>query len=279
MPDPIYTPKTCREPAYQLDWSYSVFWHQTPTDFSWLEELKQLNEKDGIRILQHEFQEPKVSQFLISTRPQVAPLIIAQRVKGRLQRLVRDTIPNAFQRNYGLRSIGSTRREKLDHYLASQLNHHPMADERVNERLKRYQIHHPHLDLSNPRQTSHAQYWYNLHIVLVNDGRYMEIRDELLQGLQKMIVNAANAKGHWLSRAAIVSDHIHLTLGCKLEESPEEVVLSYMNNLAHACGMKAVFRDGYYVGTFSEYDFWVIPRPSAESSAPPSKLGEGVGVV
>jgi len=262
MPEPIYTPSTCPNPAYQLDWSYSVFWHSTPTDFSWLEQLKQLNEKDHIRLLQHEFEEPNISKFLISTRPQVAPLLIAQRVKGRLQRLIYHTMPDAFRRNYSLRSIGSTRREKLEQYLATQLDHHPMADPRVQQRLNRYQIHSPDVDLSKPRRTTHAQYWYNLHVVLVNDSRHMEIRDDTLRGIRDMILKASDAKAHLLSRAAIVPDHIHLTLGGRLEESPEEVVLSYMNNLAYVFGMKAMFKYGYYVGTFGEYDLGVIPRPS-----------------
>ena len=136
-----------------------------------------------------------------------------------------------------------------------------MVDVRVDQRLKKFQIHCPDVDLSKPRRTTHAQYWYNLHVVLVNDCRYMEVRDDVLDLIHQMILDASAAKGHLLSRAAIVPDHIHLTLGCSLDESPEEVVLSYMNNLAHVCGMKAVFKYSYYVGTFSEYDLGVIPRP------------------
>jgi len=237
-----------------------VFWHEPPQDESWLDDLKELNEKDHIRILQHKFKAPNISQFLISTRPEVVPLIMAQRVKGRLQRLIRGNMANAFQHNYGLRSIGSTRRNNLEDYLARQLAHHPMADTRVNERLTRYQIHDPGVDLSKPRRTAHAQYWYNLHIVIVNSERYLQLRDDVLHELRQMILKSAEAKGHWLSRAAIVPDHLHLALGCKLEASPSDVALGYLNNLAFACGMKEVFRFGYYVGTFSEYDLGVIPR-------------------
>jgi hypothetical protein len=140
MPTPIYTPDNCAEPAYQLDWSYSVFWRAQPRDASWFEELKQLNEPDHIRILQHGFREPSVSQFLISTRPMVAPLLIVQRVKGRLQHLLHGTLSKPFRRNYSLRSIGSTRRERLEQYLANQLGHHRMAEPRVQQRLERYQI-------------------------------------------------------------------------------------------------------------------------------------------
>ena len=133
-----------------------------------------------------------------------------------------------------------------------------MADQRVQQRLEQFQIFRPEVDLSQPRRTSHAEYWYNLHIVIVNDERYMEVRDEVLAGLRDMILKASDAKGHLLSRAAIVP--AHLILGCDLEESPEQVVLGYMNNLAYACGMKPVFRSSYYVGTLSEYDLGVIPR-------------------
>jgi hypothetical protein len=89
MPTPIYTPDNCHSPAYQLDWSYTIFWRASPLDTSSLGALQQLNAPDHIRILEHEFRRHHVSQFLISTRLSVAPLRIAQRVKGRLQRLVR----------------------------------------------------------------------------------------------------------------------------------------------------------------------------------------------
>ena len=89
----------------------------------------------------------------------------------------------------------------------------------------------------------------------------METDATALHATHQMIVAASRSKEHRLSRAAILPDHIHLALGCRLEESPEEVVLGYLNNLAFARGMQAVFRFSYFVGTFSEYDLGVIPRP------------------
>jgi hypothetical protein len=44
----------------------------------------------------------------------------------------------------------------LDEYLATQLAHHPMADERVAERFQKYQVHHSDIDLTRMRHTSHA---------------------------------------------------------------------------------------------------------------------------
>ena len=75
-----------------------------------------------------------------------------------------------------------------------------------------------------------------------------------------MIESASQRKGHRLRRAGLLPDHVHLTLGCNPEESPDEVALSYMNNLADAQGMSEVFQYSYFVGTFGEYDLGVIPR-------------------
>ena len=211
MPNPIYTAQTCPNPAYQLNWSYSLFWHLPPIESHWLKALTTETEQDGIRILQHRFTGSSTSQFLVSTRPGVSPQILVQRLKGRLQHLLKGSMPNAFQRNYSFK-------------------------------------------------TSHAIYWYNLHLVMVHDGRFREIRDDHAQKRLRAIGNIASVKGHLLSRAALLPDHLHLALRCDLAESPEQVALAYLNNLAFVEGMKPVFRFGYYVGTFGEYDLGVIPH-------------------
>jgi len=147
--EPIHTAENTRI-AYQLIWSYSLFWKQSPPSFDWLDRLQQITETDGIRILSHRFILPNVSQFLISTQPQVSPQLVAQRVKGRLQHELQASMPKAFHRNYALRSIGLTKREKVDAYIALQLDHHPLADSKVSERFKKYQIHNEEVDLQLP---------------------------------------------------------------------------------------------------------------------------------
>jgi len=142
--------------------------------------------------------------------------------------------------------------------LAAQLEHHPLADPRMEERFARYQIHNPEIDLSQPRQTAHAVNWYNLHVVLVQAERWREIRDEFLQKVHAMLLRSSAAKGHLLSRAAILTDHFHLMLGCQTDETPQEVILSYMNNLAYVWGMRPVFQFGGFVGTFGEYDLGAV---------------------
>jgi REP element-mobilizing transposase RayT len=75
-----------------------------------------------------------------------------------------------------------------------------------------------------------------------------------------MILGVVKKKGHRLSRAAILSDHVHMTIGCAIRESPEAVALTYLNNLAYAHGMQPLFCHGYYVGTFGAYDLDAVRR-------------------
>jgi REP element-mobilizing transposase RayT len=245
---PIYTADNCKA-AYQLNWALALFWHEPVQEADWLPDLASATEKDGVRILEHRFIKPGVSQFLVSTRPEVSPERQVWSVKGRLQHLLQGDCPKAFRRNYGVRSLGSATREAVEAYVRSQVKHLPMADLAVQEMFRHLQIDNPNVDLSTPRHNSYAVYGYNLHVCFVNDGRCMEIRRGPLERMRDMIIAAAK-KGHLLSEAGIVPDHFHLTLGCNASEAPAEVALSYMNTLACVCGMKWVFKFGFYVGIF-----------------------------
>jgi len=256
---PIYTPANCN-PAYQLNWSLSLFWrlHNDKLGTEWLPSLKMATEKDGVRILEYRNVGSQVSQFLLSTKPATAPQAAIRSVKGRLQYLIRDIYPKAFQRNYSLHSIGSAKREVIEGYVSTQLGHHKMADRNVQERLAQYQIKNLDVDLSQPVRSSHGLYVYNLHLVLVNSGRWVEIRDDILSKVRNMIINISKKNRYRLSAAGIFPDHIHLTLGSSIGDSPEVVALSFLNNLAYAQGMRPIYQAGYYAGTFGEYDLGAV---------------------
>jgi len=261
MPAPaaIYTVHNCR-PAYQLNWSLTVFWNHPPHGDEWFADLQKATEPDGVRLLEHRFREPDASQFLVSTTPQVAPPQLVRLVKGRLQYLVRGRIPLAFRRHYGLRSVGTADRQTVEEYVCSQVEHHPMADPRVQDMLERYQIRCAQTDLSQPRHTAHGQFWYNLHLVFVHQERWREMREAALARTREVILGTAQKHAHLLSFAGIVPDHIHLTLGCTWKQSPADAALCYMNNLAYAAGMKPIFKFGFYAGTFGEYDLGAVRR-------------------
>ena len=251
---PTYTLDNCRS-AYQLNWSLSVFWNaDAPPVDKWLEGLRLATELDGVRILEHQFANDNVSQFLLSTKPAASPAMAIRSVKGRLQHLVRAELPKAFRRNYSLHSTGTNNAEKIEQYIESQLDRHAMGDKRIQERLAQHQIHDATVNLTNLRSSAYGQFVYNLHIVLVHGGRGIDVREPWLLKTSDTLRRVAQKKNHRLSRAGLLADHLHLSLGCNVTEAPAEVALAYMNNLAYIHSNKAVFQFGFYVGTFGNYD-------------------------
>ena len=251
QPEPIYTPDRCST-AYQLDWSVTLFWRQIPATDDWLTELMPATEADGVRILRHRFPTPDCSQFLVSSKPAVRPVDVVRSIKGRLQYVVRQRWPKAFQRNYDLHSIGSTRREKLEEYVNSQLQHHGLEGTAKAE-LFDLQVCNPEIDLSRPRFSAHARYRCNLHLAFVTDWR-KQVAVERLELIRSMIRRCAAAHKDLLSRVGLLPDHIHLVLGFSPEEAPLNVALRYMNNIAFVFGMPPVLMRSCYLGTVGEYD-------------------------
>ena len=145
--------------------------------------------------------------------------------------LCRQTHPKAFRRNFSLTSLGDANRTAVEHYVSDQLGHHRMADPRILARLARYQLAFPDVDLSRPVFSDHGRYVYNLHLVLVHAERWRQASEEFLDATRDMVLKAARQKGHRLSRAAILADHVHLTFGAPYERSPEEIALELSEQL------------------------------------------------
>lgn len=256
-PEPFYTHENCR-PSFQLNWSLALFWRAAaPTDL-WLAELKTVLEPDGVRVLSHHAPRERVSQFLVSTKPDVSPADIVRLVKGRLQYIVREECPKAFCRNYFIMSIGPVTRDAVEEYVSSQLDHHTMADPRVQEMLKRYQLRIDGVDLSKINYSAHGEFIYSLHLVFVHGERWANVDERRLETANRMILRVSQKKGHRLSAIGAFADHTHIAIGCGVMEAPSEVALCYMNNLAYCQEMRRVYQYGYYVGTFGEYGWGAI---------------------
>lgn len=256
-PDPLYTSENTKF-AYQLNWSLTLFWKDNAPADSWFADLREATEKDGVRILEMSHPTPRCTQFFVSTRPETAPHKVPWSVKGRLQYLVRSERPNALQRNFDLRSVGSTTREKAEAYVASQLQHHWKDNAIVRAEYADLQFVDPEVDLGSPRFSAHARFWCNLQLTFVCDWRQHALNLDAGLRVHWMLRNAVAKHGHLLSRLAILPDHLHLVLGIKTSEPPATVALSYLNNLAYVLDMRKVFMPGAFIGTVGEYDLGAI---------------------
>jgi REP element-mobilizing transposase RayT len=258
--DPLYTPENTKH-AYQLNWSLTLF-HRVllPPIESWLESLQIATEPDGIRILEARTLNDRSHQFLVSTLPSLSPSHIIRIIKGRLQYLIRSEIPKAFQRNYSIVSVGEANGDCLGGYVAKQPIRHRMAANSTQQRVESFQFVDEQLDLRKSRTSSHGHFIYNLHIVLGNREHLHDTSLRALSSVRDMIARSSSKKGQLLSRIGLVSNHVHILLGCSVVESPSTVVLSLMNNIAYAFAMKPVLEFSYYVGTFGPYDRGAIRK-------------------
>jgi REP element-mobilizing transposase RayT len=255
---PTYTAANCHA-SYRLIWTVSVFWQAPFPVASWPADTVRLLSREGLRVWSHRFLTDRTSQFLVSAVPSVSPAGVVRLLKGRLYSQMRhNQQAPASRRNYFISSVGRRSRRVIERYVESQLDHHRMADPRVQEFLGRFQVVGGSVDLSQPQSSSHGRYVYNLHLVLVHAARWMEVDGPSLARRNDMVLAAAARKGHRVSAIGVFADHIHVTLGCEVTQSPEDVALGYLNNLAYVEGMRPVYQAGYYVGTFGEYDLNAI---------------------
>jgi len=256
----MYTPDNCKA-AYQLRWSLALFAKtELPSADQWLEDLSAAVECDRVRILECTTKSPNVYLFLVSTTPSVVPSQIVWSVKGRLQHLLKSAHPDAFRRNFSLTTVGEAKSDVVENYVASQLNRQSLIDGRSRELLEKFQLQFPEARLDEPAFTAHGRYLYNLHVLLVHDGRWQEIREERLVKSRDMVLSVARKHEHRLSRVALLGDHVHLTMRCGADISAEEIALKYLNNLAFAHDMQRVFQFGYFVGTIGPYDMDAVRR-------------------
>lgn len=273
---PRYTSKNCST-AYQLNWSLSVFGRESlPAPTSSIEQLRETLAKDQLKILEYRHNPPNIVQFFVSSRPDLNPADIVRLIKGRWQYLMKSTEPIEFRRNYRITSIGSANADVLDTYIERQPTRHVMADNRVQELLASLQFHDTQVDLTLARRSSHGEYRYALQVVIESESGWHDVRENVLNAYRRAIIASCRKYGWLLSRIGLLSNHIHVLVGPSVGDSPMDVALVLMNNMAFTQGMKPMFRTSFYVGTFGEYDRGAVWNALAEETLlPPGQAGQG----
>lgn len=173
-----------------------------------------------------------------------------------------------FSRKVSFRSLGENIRGAVEGHLGKQVRKEGFADPRFAKRMEAYTVERDEVDLAQPVATNSGRYWYNLHLVLVVDGRWRIADYGVLAKIRDSTLRIADKKGYRLKAVSVMPDHIHAALGGDIEKSPEEMALAFLNNLAYAPGQNRVWQDGYYTGTFSEYDMKVVRRVAGQSGSP-----------
>jgi REP element-mobilizing transposase RayT len=262
-PEPLYRPEHVRA-AYQLRYGWTG-WPSGPpfsSDLlaSVISDLAPAWEEDGLRVLEASPAAVQL-QLTLSATPQVSPVMLAGRVKGRIQHHCRRIgTPIDFSRKLAVRSLGDATRAQVEAYVRNQVPNEALADERFRELLTEFTVVHPRVDLSQPTESRSGRYWYNLHLVLVVSERYRIGEATTLAKIRDTALRICVKNGYAASTVAVLPDHLHLAVRGAITQSPEEIALSFLNNLAYVLGQRPWWEAGYYAGTFGEYGMAAV-RP------------------
>jgi REP element-mobilizing transposase RayT len=255
MPEPLYHP-TVEDAAYALRYSWTGWpsgkaFTAQPIDL--IPQIKPLWENDGLRVLEYRWTEERV-QILFEATPEITPIFLAARAKGRLDHALRKAeFDMPFSRMIGVRAIGVNTRRDIEGYLEKQIVRAEFVDPHFAQALGDLTYIHPEVGLTRPAESVRGRYWYNLHLVLVVEGR-VPIRDlAVIKQVRDSCLAIAEKKGHALSRVAPMPDHLHLALRGNIEQSPLEIAATYLNNLAYRLNQGRIWSRSFYLGTFGEY--------------------------
>lgn len=263
----LYTAHNLR-PAFSLhyDWTGWPTAGTTlpPETVALARETAPLWERDGLHLLKPHATSDMV-QILFSVTPQVGPTFFCQRVKGRLQHALRKFgAPVDFSRKVSFRSLGENTSEVVENYIQGQVGKADFADPRFQETMRRFTVVSDEVRLAEPSESNSGRYWYNLHLVLVVAARFRITDPDQLGLFREAAFHVTEDAGHRIAALSVMPDHVHLALRGNIERSPEEIALEFQNGLARVSGCR-VWQDGFYVGTFSEYDLDVIRRIARRS--------------
>lgn len=155
-PDALPARRSCGR-TYQLRYGWTGWIAERPTsavDFATLfGSLDPMWEADGLRRLEHHIVDG-TWQITFSAKPNVSPVFLATRVKGRLQHVLR-TQGNAlqFSRKLAVRSIGDNTRADVGAYIARQVDKESFADVRFREAMRELTVEQRGVDLAEPTAT------------------------------------------------------------------------------------------------------------------------------
>jgi REP element-mobilizing transposase RayT len=259
---PLYTARNLH-PAYSLRYD----WTGWPTEGTALPpataDVARANaptwEPDGLRLIEAHATADKV-QLLFSATPQVSPVFCCQRAKGRLQHALRKAgTPVDFSRKVSFRGLGENTTSDVEGYVRKQVGKERFADPRFEAIMRQFTVTCAEVDLAEPSASASGRYWYNLHVVLVVADRFRITNPEKLGQLRDAAFAVADETASRIAAISVMPDHVHMAVRGNNERSPEQIALAFQNGLARVAGCRA-WQDGYYAGTFSEYDLDVIRR-------------------
>jgi hypothetical protein len=148
--EPIYIFSECNF-AFQLRWGITIFWQKSVDEKHWFASVAEQLDPLGIRILSWQWKRAKVSQFAVSTLPQISPANVVSLLSEFLQDAIQEISPKALRSRFSIRSYGTQERKIIEAYVAKQPAHHPLASASSQELFESLVIENKSVDLSRAK--------------------------------------------------------------------------------------------------------------------------------
>jgi hypothetical protein len=182
----------------------------------------------------------------------MSPASLVQRLRGRLQALLRPLAPQALTDRDLLQSVGHITADDIAAFIQQQrqvIREPALPRHAVSYSEFRWQD--AQVNLVKPQVHQNRPYWYNLHLFLAFAEVDCHLTQEQLSVIWSSIRQIAERKQHALKLAEISATAIHCYLRGRLSESPEQIALGYLNGFADALGQSRAFHNNYWVATQS----------------------------
>jgi REP-associated tyrosine transposase len=199
---------------------------------------------------------------ILSLQPTETISAAVSKLKGRVSKWTNEVLCSAdtakiLSRGYFACTVGKSRREAVERYLAAQASHHGY-DRRVIPPIyvKQYELSQDDLARVSPK---HAAVIAEFHIVLATRYRKgvfgtqqgREVSDEWHR-LHSVLPIAVR-------KVSFVPDHVHIAVRCHPQVAPSEVVVQLMNSAQQVVsrelvrvGLDRLWEPSAYIGSFGD---------------------------
>jgi REP element-mobilizing transposase RayT len=223
-------------------------------------------EGDGLRVRAITLgmgDEQRGAQMVCESASGLAPVFVAQRLKGRLNHALRRerSAFGGFERLFYLGTLGQNDREVVRRYIQNQVDRSDLVDPLYRERMKALRFHRE--PGAAPRGKHKGIHDHALHVVLVTAGRY-RMRSPEARRVARGVLEGAEAKGVELLEFSIMPDHAHLLVRPDHHRSPEQTLEEIKRGSGEVLRRTRFWQNGGYTGTVGPYPLEVALRRSVE---------------
>lgn len=196
--------------------------------------------------------EPKRVRLVVEVEDGVSPILLTQRLKGRMGYALRkeNSAFPGFSSQFFLRSLGQNTRDVVGQYIRKQVDRSDLVDPLYRERMKDLCFHDEELTVQKTRHR--GVYDLFVHLILVTGERY-RMSSAQAKKVFDALVEASRQLGADPLEISMMPDHAHLLLRWPERMNAGVLLAEVKRESGRLFGRSAFWNNGGYVGTVGPY--------------------------